>query len=616
MIQPVNRSPRQNKPLDIRYFLGMDETGTRDVRRSPDMLNCILDDEGTPEMRPGYERVYADSLGPGPILGIHRWSGDVRLIHHGTKLYLCSGIAEPQLFYTGLSGLRHSISFTLSTKLCIIDGTKFLVFNGTTIEDAQTNAYVPLFLQGTPPLGGGTRVEDLNLLSPSWRQKFSTVSGTTTYTLWRPVDTLGQPMALDAIENVWLNGVLTTAYTVNLATGVLTLNANPGAGTNNLEVQPRKVGATDPTRILKCTTAAVYGGPSDSKIFLTGNPDYPHIDWWTGLPLTGVYDPTYWPDTNFDRVGGDNDFVVGYAVQHDKMIVFKRESIFVRSWELTEDAFGRTIMQFPAVNLNAGRGAYDADSIQIINNNPYFLSDDGVYEVVSTTVRDERNVEPVSSLVPSLKASGHGTSIDFENRYYLALEGGVVWVCDYRRQVLDEAAQKYQPVWYRWDNMPVNVWCSDGENLLFGSSEEGLIYRIKNPKVDKFPYNDEGQLIKAHFDSIFTTFDRDDMTKLVQSLFINQKMWSRAEIDVEYFTEEGMSGVIHTERIVLMDFIDIDFGEFSFLTSRFAKTFKVRVDDARNIQRFKLRLSSADKINRLFGFSSIAISYQTLSEVR
>lgn len=609
MIKPVTRLPRQNNPLSIRTFFGVDATGTRDVRRSPDMLNCILDDEGTPEMRTGYEPIFETSLGEGPILGIHVWSNAIKIIHHGTKLYTMTSEGGPVEAYTGMSNARHSISFKIGTKMCILDGTNFIIYNGATFVTAESIAYIPTFLISTPPTGGGTRVEDLNLLQPRFKQQFSTVNSTTTYQIH------GAP--LDALEYVKLNNAmltLTTDYTINLASGVLTLVANPDAGTNNLEVQVKKDAYAPATRITKCTTAAVYGGPSDSRVFLTGNPDYPHIDWWTGLPMSGAYDPTYWPDTNYDRIGGDNDPVVGYAVQYDRMVVLKRNSVYLRSWSLEEDAYGRSVMRFPSVPLGSTSGAYDADSIAMIENTPFFLSDDGVYRVQGTNVRDERNVDCVSKLVP-IKAAGHGAAIDHKGKYYLALADDTVWVCDYNRYLKDEATGEYQPVWYPWDSLPVNVWGADGDNLLFGSKDEGMIYRMKT-KVDPLPYHDNETPINAHFTSIFTTFDKDHQTKLVQSLIITMKPWSHAEMRLEYFTEDGASGVVHTEKMDLLDFGDINFANFTFLTSRAPRGFKVRIDDARNIQRFQVRLSSSGRVNEFFGFSSIDITYQTLSEVR
>jgi hypothetical protein len=330
--------------------------------------------------------------------------------------------------------------------------------------------------------------------------------------------------------------------------------------------------------------------------------------------MSGAYDPTYWPDTNYDRIGGDNDPVIGYAVQQDRMIVFKRRSIYLRSWELTTDEYSRTVMRYTSVPINTARGAYSADSIQLLENNPIFLSDEGAFGVYGTTIRDERNVEKMSNLI-NLVASGPVASIDYKGRYYLAIPGDKVWVCDYGRKVQDEATNKYVSVWYPWRNLPVNVWAEYGGDLYFGSNADGTLYRMKT-KVDPLPYNDEGAPILAHFMSIFTTFDRDDQTKLVQSLIISMKPWSHSKLQIEYATEEGTSGVVHTEVMDLLSFGDINFNNFTFNSSRSERGFKVRIDDARNIQRFQVKLSSSGIVNEFFGFSSIDITYQTLSEVR
>jgi len=616
MIQPARTSPRQNNPISIREFKGMDITGTRDIRRSPDMLNCILNDEGTPEMRTGYEKAFPTSLGTGKILGIHKYlnpsGNEVKIVHHGTKLYLFDILGfQPAEIYSGMSGLRHSVAFNLATKICIIDGTKFVVYDGTTAVDAETIAYIPTFLIGTPPGGGGTRNEDMNLIQPRWKQSFSTVAGTTAYTMY------GAP--LDALESVWIGGVLktvTTDYTVNLTTGVVTLTANPGAGTNNLVVQVRKVTSGNADRIKKCTVAQTYGGPSDSKVFVSGNPDYPHIDWWTGLPLSGAYDPTYWPDTNYDRIGGDNDRIVGYSVQYDRMVVFKEHSIYLRSWEITTDANGRTVTRYPAVPLNSGEGCMEFDSIEMVENNPFFLSDTGVYEVVGSNVRDERNVRKVSTLVDITTDGNHGHAVDHRDRYYLSCGSGIVWVCDYHKQVKDEASGEYVPVWYKWSGVYAAFWCSDEDYLYFGSDTIGMVYRFKDPS-EALPYNDDGAAIPdCHWDMIFSTFERDDLTKLVQKLTITQKPYSHATLVVGYSTEEGDYDAEHEEPLDFMDYNTVDYSRWSYLSTQYEQAFTTRIDNARGIQRFQARLSSTGEIDDFMGFSSIDIIYQYLSGVR
>ena len=605
-----------NKPVSIRTFLGMDQTGTRDIRRSSSMLNCVLNDEGTPEMRCGYEKAFPTDLGAGKILGIHKFlksDGTYEyLVHHGTKLYKCVTLGvDPTLLYTGLSSTRHSTSFQLATKLSIIDGTNFVVYNGTTVVTAESIAYTPIRYMGRTPSGGGTVIEDFNLLQPKWTEYISTVAGTTVHQL--------SEGSLDSIASVKLAGVTLTNptnYTVVLATGVLTLVTNPGTGTNNLEVTPSKTRSGYADHIKKCTTAHVYGGPSDSKVFVTGNPDYPHMDWWTGLPMSGAYDPTYWPDTNYDRIGGDNDPVIGYEVLFDKMVVFKQNSIYQRGYELTTDAYGRTVMRFPATILNAGEGCIEANSIVLVENRPFFLSDTGVYAVEGGTVRDQNNVRKMSTLVDIVPNISFGHAVDHGDKYYLALDGDIVWVCDYHRAVKDEATGEAVPVWYKWDDMPVSYWLSCDLGLLFGSALSGMVYRMKE-KDDVLPYNDDGAAISpCYWNGIFTTFDRDDMTKLIQMLTITQKPASHATLVVNYSTEEGDFDAEETQALDFMDYNTVDYSRWSYISTQYEQAFTVRVDNARGIQRFQVRLSSTGEVNDYMGFSSIDIIYQYLSGVR
>lgn len=623
MIQAPRRAPAQPRPLSIREFKGVDETGSRDLRRAAEMVNMILDDDGTPQMRPGFEPIFPTSLGSGAILGIHRWhkpdGSVIRIIHHGTKLYKCETPGDqPTEIYSGMSGLRHSTGFELARKLCIIDGTKFVVFDGTTAVDAETIAYVPVRYINRTPAGAGTIVEDFNLIQPKWKEYFTTVAGTTAYQL--------SEGTLDSIASVKLNGVTftnPTNYTVNLTTGLITLVANPGAPaagvTNNLEVIPSKVRAGNADRIKKCTVAAVYGGPSDSRVFLSGNPDYPHFDWWTAIQYeTGAYDPTFWPDTNYDRIGGDNDPVVGYSVLHDRMVVVKRNSLYLRNYQLEEDVLGRTVMRFPSVILNNYEGCIEFDSIRLVKNSPWYLGDDGVYSVVGTNVRDQNNIRKVSPLV-HIDHGGHGAAIVHEDKYYLAVGDDVVWVADAERLVKDEATGEYVPVWYKWTNMPVNYWCSDDETLLFGSNTIGQVYRMKDPEVDALPYNDDGAAISpCYWTMVFSTMDRDDMTKLVMSLIITEKPYSQANMVIEYETEEGWNSVPLDEdfSLAFMDYGNVDYGSWSYLTTQNPQSFKVRIDNARGVQMFRVRIRSTDEPDVFVGFASIDINFQYLSGVR
>lgn len=59
-------------------------------------------------------------------------------------------------------------------------------------------------------------------------------------------------------------------------------------------------------------------GKNDTRVFLSGNPDEPDCDWQSGL-----YDPTYFPDTGYTRMGTDASAIVGYLKQYESQVVVK-----------------------------------------------------------------------------------------------------------------------------------------------------------------------------------------------------------------------------------------------------------------------------------------------------
>ena len=99
-----------------------------DTTRSPDAPNLISDTGGYPEKRHGWKTVVeqpeADYTAgsPGRVNGIHRAvlsSGEVRLVHIGTKLYQWTGwdtAAETLTALTGAYADARSTSFTCAGK--------------------------------------------------------------------------------------------------------------------------------------------------------------------------------------------------------------------------------------------------------------------------------------------------------------------------------------------------------------------------------------------------------------------------------------------------------------------------------------------------------------------
>ena len=296
--QPTISIPTGSSPASYTTiydkFRGVDmstDPALIDTTRSPDAPNLISDTGGYPEKRHGWKTVVeqpeADYTAgsPGRVNGIHRAvlsSGEVRLVHIGTKLYQWTGwdtAAETLTALTGTYADDRSTSFTCAGKLWILTGSEYLVYDGQTIADVSTVAYAPLTTFSAPPAGGGQTLEGVNLLTPKRRNAFQADGTSKDYQL----DTA----PITGVSEVKVNGTVqeTSAYTVDLTAGKVTFSTAPAkptiTGEDNVEIAFTATVEGYADTIRKCRFAASYGfgGDMGERIFFSGHPDKPNVDW-------------------------------------------------------------------------------------------------------------------------------------------------------------------------------------------------------------------------------------------------------------------------------------------------------------------------------------------------
>ena len=88
-------------------------------------------------------------------------STEMMIVHSGTKLYKVVAGTRTELF-TGMNPTI-SKSFIFNNMLYIKDGINYLKYDGSTI--GQVESYIPITTIGRRPAGGGTKYEDVNMLS-------------------------------------------------------------------------------------------------------------------------------------------------------------------------------------------------------------------------------------------------------------------------------------------------------------------------------------------------------------------------------------------------------------------------------------------------------------------
>ncbi|WP_368658677.1 hypothetical protein AB3Z07_05095 [Metabacillus halosaccharovorans] len=564
--------------------------------QSPDMLNFQIGAQGDLVKRTGYERVFASSLGEGPILGMTTYrnhNGGIEfIVAHGTRLYSISNDGVVSVQYEGMSGNPVHF-FVVGTDLFIMDGVKIMFYSGAIHADLSANAYIPTITISNLPVGGGEPYEDFNLIGNGFSELYSGDGISTEYQLsLKGLDNILVEAVIDGSSSSIMEG---NGLTVNRETGKVTFTTAPTKGTNNVKITAFKSFPEFVSRIYNCTQSVLYGGANDTRVFLTGNPDFPNYIWRSGL-----YEPTYFPENGFYKVGDDNEKVMGFSKQYDTLIIEKEFSKWNMQFELNEG-----VPSFPIKPLNNNVGTIAKQSVQLVDNSPISLSKNGVYILVSSNVRDERNVQHVSEVVDRrlLNESNldKAISIDYNKKYWLALNGRV-YIYDYQ---INE--------WFMYDNIHPSCFLEKDGYLYFGSNTDGLVYRFKK-STESDAYNDDGQAINAYWYSKLINFGAFERNKLVKRIFYSLLPGARTSCNLYIRTDKKGERLIDTHRMDSFGFWLFDFSKFSFETSDIPQSIAKKIKE-KKITHFQLKVENKE-LDESLGINSIGLKHAYQNEVK
>jgi len=561
---------------------------------SPNMMNIDIDEEGIPDKRVGYENALAKSLGPESIDGIFKYR-DFLIIAHGNELYKWDGENEPIALGANITPSKNATSFVFLDKFYFINGYNFLVYDGETIKEVEP--YIPTIMVSTLPNGAGEKFEDLNLIGSGFTQLFSPDGEAHEFRLIQ--DNLDPDTVLVELEGVELKE--DKDFSVDRKTGYVNFVNAPNKGINTLKITAFKTHEGMKDKIYKCTIANIYGGQNDTRVHLTGNPDEPEI-----VRRCGLNDATYWPENDYDRFATDGSPVLGFANQYYSSIVLKRDSLWLEDFYLSEG-----LPTFTTKPLNRAVGVVGKNSIQIIENNPVFVSETGVMEIVSSNVPDERNVRIISSKVNRdlLKRDIENViSCDYKSKYLLAFPDGTVWVYNYSRKDDNGIG-----IWYPWNNIYASCFIEFNDSLYFGSSEEGMIYKFKNVR-DSLPYNDCGQPIKAVLDTKAFTFDAEEFYKMTKMINFSLRPSQSSSVAVYYATDRRYFQHLTTEYAYLFAYHLFDYSKFTYLATLFPTPFGKKLK-TKKIVYFQLRFAN-EEVDQSMGLMFISIKYRLQKEVK
>ncbi len=437
-------------------FRGVDFRGEEiNLSRSPDSLNVWKD----------YKEI--DSIRTRPSLNLQRavaevhsisfYRGDM-IIHADDCLY-----KNDELLVDGGMNAAPSQSFVYDDKFYIKDGSNYLVYDGETIKEVE--GYIPTTTIARKPMGGGSKYEDVNMMSDYRKNSFLADGGSFDFFL----DTMN--IDTDYVPVVTYNDEIVNPsdYTVDYKEGKIAFkNYAPDApltdGQDNIVVTFKKAVPGYKETIVGCTLLQVF----DNRVFFSGNPYKPNTVWHCSL-----HNPAYVSDLDFYEEGMDESPIRGMVAGNNNLWVFREPSssnttVFYHTPSTDED-YGKI---YPSSHSSVTLGCIGR-AINF-NDDIVFFSERGM-EGISGDITTEQMAAHRSSMVDrKLIAEPNYKDMILEEweGYLLVFIGNRVYLADSRAMYANGNHNEYE--WFYWE-LEKEVTCTCVHNgVLYVGTEDGI----------------------------------------------------------------------------------------------------------------------------------------------
>lgn len=435
-------------------FRGVDFRGEEiNLVRSPDCLNVWKDYKETESIRTRPGLTLDNNTGT-PVHGIYFYNG-TPIIHTGNELWYGEGT-----IYEGLSEAPGN-GFVYENNFYFKDEGHYIVFDGEDVKDVV--GYIPTTTIGRKPIGGGTKNEDVNMMSDYRKNSFLSDGGSFDYYL----DVMN--IDDDFVPVVTYNDevVPTEDYEVDYKEGKITfLEYAPDApltdGQDNVIIEFKKHVPGYKENILNCTLLQIF----DNRVFFSGNKDYPNYVWHCSLN-----DPSYVSDLDYYKEGMDTASVKGLVAGNNALWVFREPSqanttVFYHTPSLDEE-YGKI---YPSTHSSVTTGCVGR-AINF-NDDIVFFSERGM-EGISGDVTTEQVVAHRSSLVDRKLTAETGYKemlLEEWEGYLLVFIGNRVYLADSRAMFTNENHMEYD--WFYWElEKEITCTCVHNGILYLGTSD-------------------------------------------------------------------------------------------------------------------------------------------------
>lgn len=580
------------KMFTVDRFLGLNEAadGNTELKmgQASRMVNWTITDGYNLATRPGVQRLdFERERDPAQILAL--WAGfigdeeylvlvdfdgeqdRVWLYRHTDGGYSPTHTQEAALGLTEAEGAMVKI-FPFGGKVWIMSAEKTVAWENGTF--AEKEPYIPLVIAGADPAGGGTTLENINLLSPDRRITYSPDGSQKDF--WLPEEAVGvKKVVIDNEEKE-------NAGSFNAAAHKFTFAEAPVKGVGNVEITYTTNAATaeaERLKIVRMPLAENYNGSTDTRLFVAG--DGTNICYYTGLPESGEVTALYFPAMNEVAVDMSDSPIMAISRHYSKLLVFKPDGTYTITYEPVTLVDGNTIAGFFLRAANREFGCDVLGQIQTVDNYPRTLTKGGIYEwkITSSYYQDERYAKRVSDKVErTLRKADISKAVTCDDTagktYYVFLNDsdGTVLVSRYALD-REDIWCVYKGARFRGVKKAVTF----GGRLVFAGAEE-LFYLDEGLSTDAADTRDgEAVPVEAEWESGFMDFGADFLKKYSSQIYVSLLPQSNSEVTVTAQTDRRTEYVEKLVSANVFGWPNMNFPNWTFDVNDTPKIRRVRL---------------------------------------
>lgn len=443
------KESKQPKPITISRFFGLNCDNELDLipGESPDMENFRITNDFRLKEREGCRKI-TDYWNEGtfPVLtGSYTYVSTLKTFHNRLARKYASGYVDNEDFYfyqinvyqkisdnsyeikvmrwepvtDGLSLKQYNTivlglvaeptyvnSFVRNGYLYLMGAFGYYKYNGET-ESSVTGTIPTVKIGCTGSLSDYTIFQPLNMLTLSRRVRFvggtgmavdenlfrlPDVTATDTYT----VDSVYVNNVLQVLDTDYIISEMTVSVYVAFIEGHI-----PADNADIAVVYTVGTATTNRDTILANRYNMSYGGQTDVDLFVWGGTEKNKI--WN----TYAGDVEHFSALGY-RTAGEYD-ITNVVAQNTRQIIFTTNEVYSAPTDINPttdyvDGVNIVLISYP-ITLVGTRGTPYYDTVQLIKNNPFFISNSMVFEMLVSTYRDDRSFKYMSQRAQPLMAT-------------------------------------------------------------------------------------------------------------------------------------------------------------------------------------------------------------------